>query len=138
MARLRTAERLLQALLTTVGLVAMATGAFALVTGSSGMPGEIEANATVESELRYFAAFWIAYGAVAFRTASRVATATTAVRALALAMFIGGVGRGPGLDRRRPTACRVRRADGDRARAAGAAGRLAATGRQGFELIAAG
>lgn len=88
-----TAERLLQALLTTIGLVAMATGAFALVTGTSGMPGEIEANATVESELRYFAAFWIAYGAVAFRTAPRVATATTAVRALALAMFIGGVGR---------------------------------------------
>ena len=88
-----TEERVLQALLTTVGLVAMATGAFALITGSGGMPGEIEANATVESELRYFAAFWIAYGAIAFRTAPRVATATVAVRALALAMFIGGLGR---------------------------------------------
>ena len=85
--------RLLQALLTTVGLVAMATGVFALVTGSGGMPGKIEADATVESELRYFAAFWIAYGAIAFRTAPRVATATTAVRVLALAMFIGGLGR---------------------------------------------
>ena len=55
------------------------------------MPGE--ANASVESELRYFAAFWIAYGAIALRVVPHVASATTTVRALALFMFIGGLGR---------------------------------------------
>ncbi len=80
-------------MLAAAGLVAIATGLFAIVTGTAGMPGEIEPNATVESELRYFAAFWVAFGAVALLTARRAAGATTVVRGLALAMFAGGLGR---------------------------------------------
>lgn len=89
----RTSQRLLQALLTVVGLVAVATGLFAVLTGAAGMPGENEASASVESELRFFAAFWFAYGVVALRTAPRVGVETTVVRALALALFVAGMAR---------------------------------------------
>ena len=86
-------ERLLRGLLRVVGLVAILTGVFAILTGAAGMPGDVDADPSAESELRYFAAFWVAYGVVALLTAPRVATATAAVRGLALAMFVGGLGR---------------------------------------------
>ena len=88
-----TSRQLLRALLTIVGMVAAATGIFAVLTGANGMPGEIQASASVESELRFFAVFWIAYGVVALRTAPRVELETTTVRALALAMFVAGLAR---------------------------------------------
>ena len=84
---------MLRALLTGIGLVAVTTGLFAGITGTSGMPGENAASANVESELRYFAAFWVAYGVVALWLAPRAAQAQTAVRALAGFMFLGGIAR---------------------------------------------
>lgn len=51
-------------------------------------------TASEESEFRFFAAFWIAYGVAALWVAPRVDRETTAVRALALALFAGGLARG--------------------------------------------
>ena len=88
-----TSKLLLQVLVAALGVVAVAAGAFAVLTGANGMPGEAAASASVESELRFFAVFWIAYGVVALRTARRVELETTTVRALALALFAAGLAR---------------------------------------------
>ena len=85
--------RALSALLVVGGAVPIATGAFAVLTGAGGMPGQNEASASVESELRFFAVFWIAYGAALIWTAPRAARETTLVRALMAVLFVGGIAR---------------------------------------------
>lgn len=85
--------RALQALLTAIGVVAVAAGLFAVVTGIGGMPGDHPASPSVDSELRFFAVFWMAYGVVAIRVAPRAHLQTTAVRGLALALFVAGIAR---------------------------------------------
>jgi Domain of unknown function (DUF4345) len=87
-------SRLLRGLLTLIGLTATLTGIFAVLTGSSGQADGAQATPSVESELRFFAAFWIAYGAAALYVAPRVAREIHAVRALAVFLFLGGVARG--------------------------------------------
>ena len=85
---------MLRGLLTLIGITAIATGAFAVLTGSSGQVDGSQAAPSVESELRFFAAFWIAYGAAALYVAPRAVREIHAVRALALFLFLGGVARG--------------------------------------------
>ena len=84
---------MLRALLTGIGVVAVTTGLFAVITGTGGMSGDNAASVNVESELRYFAAFWVAYGGAALWLAPRAAQEQTAVRALAGFMFLGGIAR---------------------------------------------
>ena len=84
----------LRAILTVIGITATLTGIVAVLTGSSGQVGGAQASASVESELRFFAAFWIAYGAAALYVAPRALREIHAVRALALFLFLGGVARG--------------------------------------------
>jgi hypothetical protein len=83
----------LRAILTLIGLTATLTGIFAVLTGSSGQVGGTQAAPSVESELRFFAAFWIAYGAAALYVAPRAVREIHAVRALALFLFLGGIAR---------------------------------------------
>lgn len=85
--------RLFRGFFVVLGMIAVGTGVFAMLTGAAGMPNEGEASGSVESELRFFAAFWVAYGVVALNIATRAETEFTVVRALALAMFVGGIGR---------------------------------------------
>ena len=87
-------KQLLQALLTIGGGVAIATGIFTVAAGADGVPGDNAASASVESELRFFAVFWIAYGVALLRVAPRVDTATWAVRALVGILFVAGLARG--------------------------------------------
>lgn len=87
-------KRPLQALFVGLGSVAIMAGTFAVLTGSSGQLEGSETTASEESEFRFFAAFWIAYGVAALWVAPRVDRETTAVRALALALFVGGLARG--------------------------------------------
>ena len=84
----------LRAVLTLIGITAIVTAAFVILTGSSGQVDGSQAAPSVESELRFFAAFWLAYGAAALYVAPRAAREIHAVRALALFLFLGGVARG--------------------------------------------
>lgn len=77
-----------------IGVTAIATGAYGVLTGSGGIVGGEQASPTVESELRYFTVFWIAYGVAALWVVPRVEREGALVRALALVMFAGGVARG--------------------------------------------
>ena len=86
-------RQLLQGLLVAVGVTPIATGIYAVLTGTDGIPGDAAASANIDSELRFFAAFWIAYGVAALRVAAQVERQTLAVRALALVLFAGGIAR---------------------------------------------
>ena len=77
-----------------LGFVAVGAGLYALLTGVAGMPGEISADASVDSELRFFAVFYVAFGAVAIWIAPRIEAETRLVRVWALTLFVAGLARG--------------------------------------------
>lgn len=78
------------------GLVATAAGSHSVVAGAKSIPGRGLTDPSVESELRCYAAFYVAYGLVALRVAPRADRDTTAVRALAGALFLAGLARAGG------------------------------------------
>jgi hypothetical protein len=85
--------KLLQALLVLLGVVAIVAGLFTVVTGSAGMPGTNESTANVESELRFYAVFWVGFGVLALRAARAPDRETSLIRGLALFLFLGGAAR---------------------------------------------
>ena len=85
--------RLLRALFALIGVTAIVTGLFVVLTGSSGQVDGSQAAPSVESELRFFAVFWIAYGVAALRVAPRADREIFMVRALAAFLFLGGLAR---------------------------------------------
>ncbi len=78
------------------GAVASVAGLHTVVAGARSIPGRQRANAAVESELRYYGAFYAAYGMAVLRAAPRADRDEGAVRALAGAMFLGGLARAGG------------------------------------------
>jgi hypothetical protein len=76
------------------GVVATAAGLHTVIAGAKSLPRQELANPSVESELRFYAAFYVACGLVALRVAPRADRDTTAVRSLAAALFLAGLGRG--------------------------------------------
>ena len=102
MSRLQS-QRALRGFLTILGLVAVSAGLYAVVTGVSGMPGDIPAGVSVDSELRFFAVFYVAFGAVALWMAPRLESQRMLLRAWALTLFAAGLARVIGwLDEGRP------------------------------------
>lgn len=85
---------LLRAVLLLLGAVALVAGLFTVATGTGGMPGESSATPNVESELRFYAVFWSAFGVLALLAARSPERQTSLVRGLALFLFLGGVARG--------------------------------------------
>jgi hypothetical protein len=78
------------------GAVATVGGLHSVVAGARSLPAQQPANSSLESELRYYAAFYVAFGLLVLRTASRADSDTAAVRALAGALFLGGLSRAGG------------------------------------------
>jgi hypothetical protein len=83
----------LRAVLYLAGAVATAAGLHTVIAGARSIAGQGAANESVESELRFYAAFYVAYGLAALRVAPRADQEGAAVRALAVAMFLGGLAR---------------------------------------------
>jgi Domain of unknown function (DUF4345) len=75
------------------GAVATAAGLHTVLAGARSVPGGPAAGAEMESELRYYAGFYVAYGLAALRTAPRADRDPAAVRALAGALFLSGLAR---------------------------------------------
>jgi hypothetical protein len=88
--------RALRALFYVGGVVATTAGLDTVLRGVRSLPSERVANPSVESELRFYAAFYVAYGLVALRVAPRADSDTTAVRGLAGALFLAGTARAVG------------------------------------------
>lgn len=78
------------------GLVATAAGLHTVIAGAKSLPDQETANEAVESELRFYAAFYVAYGIAVLSTAPRADRATGPVRALAGSLFLAGLGRARG------------------------------------------
>jgi hypothetical protein len=78
------------------GAVATVAGLHTVAAGGKSIAGQNMANASVESELRFYAAFYVAYGLAAVRLAPRADHDSGAVRALAGALFLAGLARAGG------------------------------------------
>lgn len=80
-----------RALLALVGAVATGAGLDTVWRGARSIPGTAAvADAGIESELRFYSAFYVAYGAVLLRAAARD---TASLRALAAPLLAGGAAR---------------------------------------------
>lgn len=86
----------LRGLLRAGGIVAIGAGLDTIVRGARSVIGEGTANAAVESELRFYSAFYVAYGLAVLRVAPRADRDPAAVRAAAGTLFLAGVGRAGG------------------------------------------
>jgi hypothetical protein len=75
------------------GAVATSAGLHTLLGGGRSFPPWRQAGAMVESELRFYSAFYVAYGLFVFRSAGRADRDPRAVHALAAALFLAGLGR---------------------------------------------
>ena len=78
------------------GAVATLAGLHTVVAGAKSIAGEDAANPSVESELRFYAAFYVAYGLAVLRVAPRADRDSGAVQALAAALFFAGLARASG------------------------------------------
>jgi hypothetical protein len=78
------------------GAVATTAGLHTVIAGAKSIPRQDLTSPAVESELRFYAAFYVAYGLVALRVAPRADRDTTTVRALAGALLLAGLGRAGG------------------------------------------
>ena len=68
-----------------------------MVAGARSLPGlDREADPILDSELRYYAGFYMAYGLAALRVAPRADQDIRSVRALAGALFMSGLARAGG------------------------------------------
>lgn len=67
-----------------------------MARGAKSVPGQGPANPSLESELRFYGAFYTAYGVALLRVASRADREAWAVRALGGALFLAGLARTSG------------------------------------------
>lgn len=86
-------KRALQAVTAAFGVLALVTGVMAVIGGPAGMLDGQRTTATVDSEVRFMAVDWLAYGAATLYLAPRVAQARTAYRAWLIVMFASGLAR---------------------------------------------
>jgi hypothetical protein len=87
-------ESALKYILYVMALVVAITGLNVLIGGASAIPGSTGGvEATVDNELRFFSVFWLAYGAFCFWVARNIQAQYNFIPAIALAFFIGGLGR---------------------------------------------
>ncbi|MFT7372877.1 MAG: hypothetical protein ACI9T9_001569 [Oleiphilaceae bacterium] len=87
-------ESTLKYILYAIALVVAITGLNVLFGGASAIPGSTGgAEATVDNELRFFSVFWLAYGGFCFWVARNIQAQYTFIPPIALAFFIGGLGR---------------------------------------------
>lgn len=83
----------LQALLGLFGLTAIAIASLHVVLGPSAIPGAIPVNATMDSEDRFYATLFAAYGVALLWCIHDLEQKSAMVYFLALTFFIGGLAR---------------------------------------------
>jgi hypothetical protein len=85
--------RPLQGLLRLIGLVAIGFGTFSVVSGAAGVIGEKEASPGVDSELRFYAIWYVIAGLLALRSARSPVSHAWEIRLLAAGFLGGAAGR---------------------------------------------
>jgi hypothetical protein len=86
-------RRGLEVFLAILGAVALGFGALAVITGTALIPNGGAAPASVDSELRFYAAWYAAAGVVLLRAARRLDSHGATVRAVSAVFFLGGCAR---------------------------------------------
>ena len=76
-----------------LAIVPVATGLSSLVLGSSIIPGGEGTGASVESELRFYSAFWVGFGLYLWTLAPDVAHRGTELRIASAVLVLGAAGR---------------------------------------------
>jgi hypothetical protein len=88
-----TIRRGLQVFLAVLGTVALSFGLLTMLVGASNIPGGNDVSASVDSELRFHAAWYAVIGALLLMSIRRVESATTIVRAVGIGAFLAGCSR---------------------------------------------
>jgi hypothetical protein len=88
-----TGRRVARALVGLLGVVAITTGAVVFLGGPEAGTDGSPVPASVDTEFRFFSAFWIGLGVFALRTALRGPVPQGTLAAVTGALFLGGVGR---------------------------------------------
>ncbi len=76
-----------------MGVVPIVAGALTVLLGSDSVPSPGDPSANLESELRFYAVWWIGAGLFLIWLAPRVAERTLEVRVFAGLLFLAGVSR---------------------------------------------
>jgi hypothetical protein len=83
-----------QVVLVLLGLFVAGTGLLEVVLGPSVLlPGSPRPEPTLDSNYRFFAAMWLAVGVALLSVVPRVREATTVLRFVSAAVFVGGLAR---------------------------------------------
>jgi peptidoglycan/LPS O-acetylase OafA/YrhL len=87
------ARRGLQVVVTFLGCVALGAGLLTLITGGALVPDAGDVSASMDSELRFHAAWYAAAGVLLLRVAPRVESETAKLRAICAVLFIAACAR---------------------------------------------
>lgn len=85
--------RRLRVLLGLGGVVATSAGLHTVVAGGKSFPPWRRASAMVESELRWYSAYYVAFGLLVLRTGTSARPDPRAVHAIAATVLLGALGR---------------------------------------------
>jgi len=77
-----------------LGSVAFVAGGVPVIFGAESIIGEDRVSATIDSEVRFFAAWYAAMGVVILRAVPRIELERNLVRGVAAVFFIAGCARG--------------------------------------------
>ena len=86
-------RRGLRLLLTIVSIVMLVAGSLAVVFGASSVLGAGDVTADVDSEMRFYAVWYVVAGAFLLRAAKRVESETWTIRLITAAFFVAGCSR---------------------------------------------
>ena len=89
-------RRAFRAVFYVAGSVATGAGLHTVVVGGRSVAGEGTANARLESELRFYGAFYVAYGLALLRKAPHADEDAAGAGAAAGALFLAGLARAGG------------------------------------------
>jgi Domain of unknown function (DUF4345) len=86
-------KKVLQVFLGVFGVVAIVIASLHVVLGPSAIPGSVPVNATMDSEDRFYATLFAAYGAALLWCVRDVERKSTCVYFIAGTFFVGGLAR---------------------------------------------
>ena len=90
---MRSSKRSLQIVSYVLALIPILTGAVGLLGVDDPLDAPLPRNVLLDTNLRFFAGFWLAMGLAMLWAARRIETETKLYRAIWAAIFLGGVGR---------------------------------------------
>jgi hypothetical protein len=86
-------ERGLQIVLIVLGLVALFFGGLAVVTGPGFLPGVDRVPVNLDSEFRFYSAWYAGAGALILRSARDLRAEARTIRLICAVLLVGAVGR---------------------------------------------